>query len=202
MIRKLAATLIVGLFATVAPLTAQVGIGLVGGYVGANISEDPVTTGLTWSSKTGFAAGVSLNLLSSGNIGFGLEGLYVQKGANASAAGFSGSEKVNYIEIPVLLRYNLTSGKGPNFFLTAGGSYSTLMSCTQVVAGQADVDCKTASDIESSDYGVVFGAGVTSGKLTLSGRYDMGMKNINSDHSVGQHVVKNRAIMALLSIHM
>ena len=202
MIRKTAFALSLGAIAAAAPLTAQTGIGIVGGYVGANISYEPAQAGLTWSSKSGFAAGLSLGILSSGSISLGAEGLYVQKGANATASGYSGSEKVNYLEVPVLLRYNLGSGKGPKFFITAGGQYSALLSCTTSVTSQADVDCKATNDIKDSDYGLVFGAGATSGKITVSARYDLGLQNLNTDTAATDPVVKTRTFMVLLSLHM
>lgn len=201
MIRKIAVALSLGGIAAIAPLGAQTSIGIVGGYVGSSVSYKPAVAGLTWSSKSGFAVGLSLGFLTSGSLSLNAEGLYVQKGANAAGGGFTGSEKVNYLEVPVLLRYNLTSGTGPRFFLMAGGQYSKLLSCTTSVAGLADVDCKASGDLKGFDYGAVFGAGVTSGKITLTGRYDLGMQNLNSNATASDPTIKTRAFLALISIH-
>ena len=55
MFRKLSAALFVGLVAAAAPLAAQAGIGVVGGFVSANVTSDPNPVGTTYSSKSGFA---------------------------------------------------------------------------------------------------------------------------------------------------
>ena len=85
-----------------------------------------------------------------------------------------------------------------------GGQYSSLLTCTTSAAGIADIDCKKSatatSGIKSSDYGLVFGGGVASGRLSLSVRYDMGLANLNNDTSAGQATVKNKAVMAMVGI--
>jgi len=85
-----------------------------------------------------------------------------------------------------------------------GGQYSSLLTCKTVVTGIADVDCKktatATSGIKSSDYGVIFGGGVASGRFSLGARYDIGMANINNDTSAGQSTYKNKAFMVMLGI--
>ena len=80
MIRKIAMALTLSALASAAPLTAQ-GIGLIAGAVSANISVDPPLSGTEVTSRTGFAGGLSLTIMSNKTMSLGAEGLYVQKGA-------------------------------------------------------------------------------------------------------------------------
>ena len=53
MFRKLSAALFVGLVAAAAPLAAQAGIGVVGGFVSANVTSDPNPVGTHGPGVTG-----------------------------------------------------------------------------------------------------------------------------------------------------
>lgn len=197
-------TLAVGTIAAAGPISAQAGIGIVGGYVSSNVSVDPATAGTTWSARPGFAGGLSLGVHVAQGVSLAVEGLYVQKGADAQIGIVSGSEKLTYVEVPLLLRIAIGDPRKPHLFLTAGGQYSSLLTCTTVSAGFADVDCKASatatSGIKSSDYGVIFGGGVASRRISLSVRYDLGLDNLNRDTSVGQATAKNKAFMVLVGI--
>ena len=200
MYRKLATTLTLGALAAAAPLTAQ-GIGLVAGVVSAKISVDPPLSGTEVSSRTGFVGGLSLTIMSNKAMSLGAEGLYVQKGAKLKSGTVTGSEEIAYLEVPVLLHIKL--GSGPMHpFLLVGAQYSMMLSCSQKISTLADVDCKANNDIRSSDYGIMAGIGIRSGKLSLSIRYDLGLQDITKDPSPGDPVAKNRAIMALVGISM
>ncbi len=200
MFRKLSLGLSIGLIAAAAPLSAQ-GIGLVAGVVSANISVDPLLSGTEVSSRTGFAGGLSLTIMSNKMMSLGAEGLYVQKGAKLKSGTITGSEEIAYLEVPVLLHIKL--GGGPTHpFLLVGAQYSMMLSCSQKISTLADVDCKASDDIKSSDFGIMAGIGIRSGKLSLSIRYDLGLQNITKDPSVGDPTAKNKAIMALVGISM
>jgi Outer membrane protein beta-barrel domain len=206
MFRKLFATIVTGVIVSTGPLTAQAGLGVVGGYVSSTVSVDPATAGITWAGRSGFAGGVSFSVRVASGASIGLEGLYVQKGADVHIGTASGSEKLTYFEVPILLQLALGNARKPHLFVTAGAQYSVLNTCSQVSAGIADVDCKMSATattgIRSSDYGVMFGGGAASGRYSLSVRYDLGLANLNKDTSAGQEVAKNRAIMALVSIRL
>lgn len=190
--------------AAAAPLAAQTGLGVVGGYLSSSVTVDPTTAGVEWSGRPGFTGGLSLGIGLASGVSFGVEGLYIQKGADVHVGTASGSEKLAYVEVPVMLRIAIGDAKKPHLFVMGGGQYSSLLTCTQVAAGIADVDCKKSatatSGIKSSDYGVVFGGGVASGRLSLAARYDLGLANINNDTSTGQATYKNKAFIVTLGI--
>jgi Outer membrane protein beta-barrel domain len=200
MIRKIATALTLGAMASAAPLTAQ-GIGLVAGVVSANITVDPPLSGTEVSSRTGFAGGLSLTIMSNKAMSLGAEGLYVQKGAKLKSGTVTGSEEFAYLEVPVLLHIKL--GSGPMHpFLLLGAQYSMLLSCNQKISVTSDVDCKANDDIKSSDYGVMAGIGIRSGKLSLSVRYDLGLQDITKNPTTGDPTAKNKAIMAMVGVSM
>ena len=54
-------------------------------------------------------------------------------------------------------------------------------------------------DIESVDYGVVFGAGWEAGRLTIDGRYTWGLSNIGKDETDPEKVT-HRVIAVMAGI--
>ena len=208
MLRRFTVLLCLGAIAAV-PLVAQTGIGIIGGYVSATVSLDPEQAGLTLSGRGGLVGGLSLGARLGGGASLGLEGLYVQKGADVHISTASASVKVNYLEVPLLLRIAIGNVHRPHLFVTGGAEYSFLMTCTETAAGTADIDCKknatATSGVRSSDYGVLVGGGVVSGRFSLSIRYDLGLANLNNDTSTSgvfgpAPTEKNRAVMAMLGI--
>ena len=209
MIGKLMTTLSLGALAAAAPLGAQSGFGIVGGLVSANVSQSPQAAGVTYNSRTGFAAGISLTAELAKGISIGPEALYAQKGSNlASSVGtlYTGFAKATYVEVPLLLRIGLGSG-ATHFFVTAGPEVSFNLNCRTAVIGLIpEMDCNDPADpksgVKSTDYGVMFGAGVAMGRLSISARYDLGLANISRDNTAGAAVVKNKAIFAMIGLSL
>jgi len=133
----------------------------------SNLSNAP-------ASKLGFVGGAFL-CLNIGNV-FGIrpELLYEQKGAAIS--GTSTSEELDYIEVPVLLKFSLgLPVVNPALLLGPSFSWNTVAT---------DVNGKTIPDINSSDVGIVGGLELDIDKFLLSGRYELGLQNIRSNSKV------------------
>ena len=183
MIRKLFTTLALGAFTLGMPatVTAQSGFGIVGGFVSSNASIDPPLSGLTLSSRVGFAGGLSLTTKLSPNLVFAPEFMYVMKGVDlsetVSGVAIKIQEKITYVEAPMLLRY-LFGMSGATLFVTAGPAISFKLSCKEDqtgIAGQpASQDCNSTSDansgVKSTDVSAMFGAGVAVNRLAFSVR--------------------------------
>lgn len=128
-----------------------------------------------------------------------LEVLYVQKGAvteDIQDAGVpEGSEvsyNLDYIEIPVLAKFNLPIIRQILPSLYAGPYISFAVNrSTEVENGNADNIGDAENLFDSTDYGLVLGTDVDftfAGKaLTLSGRYDLGLANVVNDESLGEN---------------
>jgi hypothetical protein len=126
----------------------------------------------------------------------------IQKGASLSLGAGNGTStlKLQYIEVPAMLRLNL-AGKyaeirpalffGPAVALNVGCKYKVP---TGTSGGTFESDCDPdGPDIAALDYSLVGGGSVEFGSFGVFARYDHGLKSI--DGSETHDDVKNRAIM-------
>ena len=168
-------------------VSAQASLGIKGGLSFATLSNKSPD----FDNRTGFAAGVALDLRS-GLIGIQPEVLYVQKGVTPNGTPSGTSPKLDYIEVPVLLKLSLgTPGIQPMVY--AGPSAGFRLSCKVL-----ELDCASGT-VKSTDWGAVLGGGVRVGGdkgFTLEGRYTWGLKDIH-DVSAGVDQ-KTRTFLALV----
>ncbi|MBC7364539.1 MAG: PorT family protein, partial [Candidatus Aminicenantes bacterium] len=106
--------LVLLLIVTTTPSRAGVKFGVKGGITLANIKAVPDTfEGYKWENKMGLVGGVFAEVGLAKGFSLQPEVLYIQKGAKISVSEgeITGTVKFNvdYIEIPVLLKYNLIS---------------------------------------------------------------------------------------------
>ncbi|HKW15195.1 MAG TPA: porin family protein [Candidatus Krumholzibacteria bacterium] len=178
-----------------AGVKAGVNIANVGG------SDAPDNT----SSRTGFQGGLFIGKHVNDQFGFRVEGLYVQKGAKGKASSSSSSssdvtEKLDYIEFPILFVYDIKNTEKMGFNLFAGPTLGFNMS-----AKVESTDIK--DNIQSFEFGGAIGAGVekkmAGGKaITFDARYSMGATTVAKDVTVASTTVspdiKNRGFGFML----
>ncbi len=185
------------LFALATPAHAQSGLSVVGGVVSSTFSAEDDTgaeaTGI--ASRTGFAAGLGLSGAMGDGLAFAPELLYAQKGGNED--GGDGYLKMTFLEVPLLFRYALGGSSSAKVFLTAGPTVAYLLSCNLGGSGESQ-SCDDAYGPDDSykklDYGVLFGAGVSFSRITISARYDLGLANMDKADGYSH---KNKALMLL-----
>ena len=159
-------------------------IGVIGGVNLANISVDDDSA--TTSSLTGFGIGGVLDLALSENISLCFEPMYLQKGAKEEieeeVTTIDASIKLNYIEIPVFLKILLGSSDTKPYIM-AGPTIGFLMSANMEVSAMGmsmEVDIKDF--MESIDYGVSFGGGISfamgNNSFFIEGRYTIGLADV------------------------
>ena len=154
----------------VATASAQTTIGLKGGLSFATLSNKHPD----WDTRTGFAAGIALDMRA-GPIGIQPELLYVQKGVKSDGSPGSDAPKLDYAEVPVLLKVTVPL-PALQPFVYAGPSIGFRLSCKL-----GEVDCGSGV-IKSTDFGAVLGGGIRLGGnkgLTLEGRYTWGLKDVH-----------------------
>lgn len=191
------------------PARAGIHFGLKGGLSLANIKSDPPTfEGFEWKTKQGIAGGASLEI---GLIkGFSLqpEILYVQKGAKITAniEGIDITLKANidYIEIPLLLKYNLISGLTiPSVYAGPFIGFNRKAEFVISAPGYPEEREDIKDDIKSTEYGLVFGVGLTQKlglfRVTLDARYDLGLSNIFEGED-GPNYIKTRTWLFMAGI--
>jgi len=211
-----AAVLAAALVIVARPASAQWTLGLVAASTSASTSSDGLGR-LPISPVRGFAGGLSLTVPLTRNVSFASEILYAMKGTKDKIDVYStessfppnptGTSKISYIEVPILFRASFGSW-ALRPFLTAGPEVAFKVACSFRVAGvdrflDGTSNCSygtyvVESGVKSTDIGAVIGAGLSSGRLSISVRYDIGLSNSSTD-PFGAYS-KNRAIMAVVGI--
>ena len=151
----------------------------------ANLHGDDAGSALT---KIGFCAGAFLNVGLNNVFSFQPEVIYAQKGArwtgnNPYYGTVEAKVSFDYLEIPLLLRLSWPSpGKTIPYFCM-GGFYATNLSAVASVRVMGLFTKEDIEDIKSSDYGLVFGAGLdfmlSQCKFFGEVRYTLGLTTID-----------------------
>lgn len=122
------------------------------------------------NSKLGLVGGGFLCLNFGTSFGIRPEILYEQKGAAIS--GTSTTTELDYVEVPVLLKFALgTPGINPAILLGPSFDFNTVAK---------DVNGNTINGINSSDVGLMGGVELDIDKFLVSGRYELGLDNVKS----------------------
>ena len=150
--------------------------------------------------RTGIMAGVLLVAPVTPIFAIQPELLYTMKGAKFNDAGVTGTLKMNYIEIPVLARFDVPSSGGVRPFFYVGPSVSFKVSCDVTAEFQGQSESASCDDptlgeanVKSVDYGAIVGAGLAfdvSGRaFTLGARYDHSLAKISDNSDIKHRVI-------------
>jgi hypothetical protein len=130
----------------------------------------------------GFNAGVFAAFPIADNIFIQPEILYTTKGAELdyNFAGIEGNSKfkLGYVEVPLLVRFNLTE----NFNIHVGGYASYLVNAK--AKGEGDFEFEEdldADDFERFDAGLSAGVGVDFNPISIGLRYNYGLTTIGKE---------------------
>jgi opacity protein-like surface antigen len=190
-----------------------VDFGVKGGLNFANLStdngfeiEDSVFVDM--NSRMGMAGGAFVAFNVAKGVAIQAEFLYSQKGAKFDTtlmvetipvdAEFT--FKLDYIEIPVLLRYSIPTQSSVSPVLFAGPALAikstSKLKLKASAYGQSASETVDIEDVKSTDFGFVFGGGLDialgRGKLVFDGRYTLGLTSV--DDSPYEEDIKNKAI--------
>ena len=176
---------------------AQPAIGIKAGASFGDISNKGILPG-NLDKRTGLAGGVYLGF--GGLLGFGVEGLYAQRGAESDDALATADSRLDYLDIPVYLKVKLpTPGIKP--FIYAGPQVSYEVKCRTGAGG--DCGNYSTSDRKRWDYAGVIGAGVRIGAgigFGIEGRYVYGLTDLKLSTVTSGSSYKNRSFLILGSI--
>ena len=171
-----------------APSVAHAQIGLKGGFSYGNVSNRGLLPGAL-HERNGFAVGLSL-VSARSLLGFGIEGLYAQRGVVSSTAG--ASHKLDYIDVPAYLRVSLpTPGIAP--YVYAGPQVSFELHCTDACP----------SGRPKTTTAAVLGGGVRLGAqsaFSLEGRYVYGLTDLKLNTVTSSDSYKTRSFLILAGI--
>jgi len=180
---------------------AQLGVGfskgLIGGMNLATVSGDDVSKDV--KSVSTYAAGIFLELNIPGPISFEANALYSMKGAKTEAGSITYTDTYTYIDVPVLLKFNLPfPAVSPSIY--AGPMYSTLLSAKTKQEGgllPGERDIKDA--MAKSDLSAVVGIGLGFTALRIDARYSMGLSASDKDGKLKRY---NRVISLYVGLSL
>jgi hypothetical protein len=187
------------------PQTLDAGVGIKGGYTLSKFlwkSDNPVP----FESNLPYFAGGLYFSLSMGFVTIQPEILYTRMGGRLDENPDLILEYwFDYIQVPVLLKFNIIPAGPVRPFLYGGGYGAYLIKATGVTidAGVESSRTDLMDTYEKLDYGVLGGAGLTFKlpgiAITVEGRYNYGLRNLYIDPVSGEFQ-RNTSIMALVGI--
>ncbi|MEH0157340.1 porin family protein [Limibacter armeniacum] len=159
---------VLGIAATANAQTARFGIK--GGANFANIKN------LEAERLVGLNAGGMLSFRMSEGVGIQPEVIYSQQGAKREENNVTVKSRLNYLNVPVMLKFYLTDG----FNLQMGPQVGFLLdSKLEAESGSLGLNTDFEDNTNEIDYGVNFGAAIEGREgFYLEGRYTLGMKDI------------------------
>lgn len=166
----------VGLLFTLFTYAQRTQLGLKGGVNIADYNDDINTKG----ARTGYFIGGLAHIHLTPELALQPEVVYSAQGAKFS----SGTDKIDYINIPVLLQYMFQGG----FRLQTGPQLGILASAK--FENNSGTESSRKNIVKSSDFGWSFGAGyLTPSGLGIDARYNLGISNIRKPNDFEE---KNR----------
>lgn len=140
-------------------------------FIGSDVTS---YAGAASSNKMGFVGGGFLSLNFGSSFAIRPEILYEQKGT--AIQGTSTTAELDYIEIPVLLKLSLGSPVvNPGILLGPSFSFNTVATVS---------NGGTINNVSSSDIGIMGGIEIDFDKFLVSGRYELGLQNIQQNVNV------------------
>ena len=155
-------------------------IGIKGGPNFANI-DTQASAGENYNNRTGFHLG-AFALFKGERVGFQPEILFSQQGSNVSLNGTTIESNFSYVNIPLVLKLYTIAGIN----LQVGPQIGLLTS--------ADVNDESVKDeLKKTDFSLALGVGwdLPLG-LTLDGRYNWGLSDINDGSGASDNTIKNQ----------
>jgi hypothetical protein len=191
------------LVVAVSGVDAQMRLGAKGGVTFSNLSFDPDEPDA--ESLTAFSGGAEVQI-PLGGTGLALqpELLFTRKGTELSEEGGTAKLKLDYIEIPVLVRFNIPAQSVMPFLY--GGPVVSFESACKFEGSEGgvsvEIDCDSPeleANTESTDFGILFGGGLAfpagPGDIFVEGRYSFGLVDIDADEGFE---AKNRSGAVML----
>ena len=141
------------------------------------------------------------------NEGFSLqpEMLFVMKGVNLDLANNAGdaTAKVNYLELPVFLRFNQRLNDTLRGFVMAGPAFSVKVGTGGTLdgaSGTSDFDIDPA--IGSRDFGLAFAGGLEWQNFLVEARYVLGLTDIATDIYFHEDELTNRSFSIMVGLRL
>jgi len=197
---RVAATCILALVAIVAAANAsaqELGFGVKGGITLADLDatgdQDTVPTGF----RVGLVIGGFVTWPLAGRLEFQPEVLFTQKGSKSDVLGGTSTQKLDYLDIPLLVSYRIKGSREQSFAVFGGPSIGVrLRARSNAAFGAGSFEEDVSDQVKSTDFAAVGGLAYHRGRLVFDGRYSWGLTDI--DKETGDDIeIRNRGISFL-----
>ena len=191
--RKIVFVALIMVSTSIAVMSQGASVGLRAGMNLANVNYEAGSVTYEPDMKAGILAGLYVKAMFTDKIGIQPEAYLSLQGFKLDLGTFGTlNQKLTYVNIPILLRYNLI--KFVN--IHAGPQFGLLMSAKSKLG---DVTTDVKDQLKSSDLNIAFGAGLDL-PMGLSGgiRYNLGLSDISNDPSSVVSTVKNKAFQVYI----
>lgn len=169
--KKLVLILIAGVSFATAHAQIQFGV-----KAGANLATVTGSDATGATTMANFNAGVFAKIPFAQSLSFSPEIVYSGQGAKYSYAGVTGSQHLNYLNVPLLVKYTHSSG----FSIATGPQIGFLMSAKAKVQGTTQDDKNAYNSTEFAwDFGI--GYDIPNTQLGIDLRYDLGISNVENN---------------------
>lgn len=173
----------------------------------ASASFDPDWgSNVTKSSRTGFIGGAAFEVMFSG-IPLGIEAdlFYAMEGVKLEATNEKLTEKLDVIQIPVLLKGKFPTGSPISPYVYFGPALGIVASANETyeVTGQGSQDTDVKDRTSGTDFQLVFGGGAefkieSKVGLTFDVRYGLGLNDMTKNPTAESRKVKTRALSIMI----
>lgn len=173
--------LVFAIVATAVTAQAQVSFGVKAGLNGYNFSG-PDADDADYKTKIGFNVGALVGIPVSDQFSVQPELLFSAEGSKISEGDDRINFNLNYLNIPVLLKFNSTSG----FYAEAGPQVGFLMSAKadSKIGGVSDEE-DIKDSFKGTNFSLAIGAGYKLGNgLGIGARYNLGLSSVADDSDV------------------
>jgi hypothetical protein len=158
--------------------------GVKGGVTFANLSEEGKAVTATFDTRIGHIAGGFVTWPLSGRLALQPEVLFTQKGAKVEQGGGTLTQELDYLDVPVLIRYRLTGTDERHFSAFGGPAIGVkLRAHSRASFGETAIEDDVSDQLKATDLSVVGGVAYQRGRLSLEGRYAWGVSDIDKDTS-------------------
>jgi hypothetical protein len=191
-----AAGIVCAALASATNASAQgLGYGVKGGVTLADLHETSDGDTASFDFRTGFLVGGFVTWPFGGRLEFQPEALFTQKGAKSDQLGGTSTQKLDYLDIPLLVSCRVTGSRERNFAVFGGPSVGIrLRARSSAKFGDGDtIERDIKDEIKSTDFAVVGGLAYHRGRLVVDGRYSWGLSDIDEETGDGIEI-RNREI--------
>lgn len=190
--------------ASAAPANAEARMGILGGASFSTFQTSPQEEGLDFGTRTGLVAGAVVDVGLGRRLTLRLEPAYAQRGSELVLLLFGeesrGTLKLEYLELPVLLKVGLGSGRIQPYLIGGPTLAYKLSAKTQAEGESEDV----SESFQRWDFGIAAGGGLEfpagSARVFLEGRYNFGLMNTTAGEDAKDFSSKNRGPQVVVGV--